>query len=104
MADRSPDDRRTHHEKGPTVGPTVGPTGGGPTPTDGPTSAPTGGGSPTDSPTGTPTSPATDEPTQEPTPSGVMARVGNMNLTPRPETPGLPMNASVPVSLNGGDG
>ena len=25
-----------------------------------------------------------------------------MSLTPRPETPGLPMNASVPVFLNGG--
>ncbi len=88
---------------GPTTGPTVGPTGGGPTPTDGPTSAPTGGGSPTESPTPTPTSSGTDEATQEPTPSSdVTARVGNMNLTPRPETPGLPMNASVPVSLSGG--
>jgi RNA polymerase sigma factor (sigma-70 family) len=86
---------------GPTVGPTVGPTD--PTPTDGPTSIPTGGGSPTDSPTGTPTSSATDEPTQDPTPSGdVVARLGTMNLTPRPATPGMPMNVAVPVALSGG--
>jgi RNA polymerase sigma factor (sigma-70 family) len=88
---------------GPTTGPTVGPTGAGPTATDAPTPTPTGGGSPSSSPTDSPTSSGTDEPTQEPTPaSDVFARVGNMNLTPRPESPGLPMNVAVPVALNGG--
>ncbi len=88
---------------GPTAGPTVGPTGGGPTTTDKPTASPTVGASPTHSPTGgTPTSSAT--PTQEPPsrPEAVTARLGGMTLTPRPETPGMPMNVAVPVALSGG--
>jgi RNA polymerase sigma factor (sigma-70 family) len=90
---------------GPTTGPTVGPTGGGPTVTDGPTPTATGGASPTASPTGgSPTSSDTPEPTQEPSPAGeVIARLGAITLTPRPENPNLPMGVALPVVLRGGD-
>ena len=80
----------------PTSPPTGRPTGGGPAVTDEPTATPTGDATPTHTPTGTPTA------TPSSRAGGRVARLGAMNLTPRPETPGMPMNASVPVVLTGG--
>ncbi|MBF4764613.1 sigma-70 family RNA polymerase sigma factor [Nocardioides islandensis] len=90
----------------PTVGPTGGPTSH-PTPTGvgDPTTLPTSDTSPTDAPTGGggPASSATPDPTQDPTAAvNVAASLGTLTLTPRPESPGLPMQVAVPVSLSGG--
>ncbi|MEO6509374.1 MAG: sigma-70 family RNA polymerase sigma factor [Nocardioides sp.] len=92
---------------GPTTVPTGHPTSGGPTSTPtatgGPTTAPTADSTPTATPTGvTPTSSDTVPPSQNPQVQGVAASVGNVGLTPRPDTPGLPMRVDVPVSLTGG--